>query len=203
MIRRTFLAAATATAALLSEPRTLIGQAKGNALPEKAVRVEPTPHVVMRVRAVRPDRIGIGETVYLDIDSLAEAIRRDRIDPHDFVLYLNGRPLWNVRGTLVSPTTGTLAFRLRGGGHFSRSVGVFARESKKSCTAWNRNRRRTCPGTRIGVGRIYPTLRDTHSRASLTSCHRSCCSCGLDRRVCCPSSKKQHCARFVSAFPAG
>lgn len=47
----------------------------------------------MRVRAVRPDRIGIGETVYLDIDSLAEAIRRDRIDPHDFVLYLNGRPL--------------------------------------------------------------------------------------------------------------
>ena len=66
----------------------------------------------MRIRAVRPDRIGIGETLYLDVDSLSEAVKRDHVDPHDFVLYLNGLPLWNVHGRLVNPNAGTLAFRL-------------------------------------------------------------------------------------------
>jgi len=112
MIGRGFLAAAAAVGAVCSVPHTLTGQAPSNAPSERRAGTEPTPHVVMRVRAARPDRVGIGETVYIDIDSLAEAIRRDRVDPHDFVLYLNGRPLWNVRGTLVNPTTGTLAFRL-------------------------------------------------------------------------------------------
>ena len=112
MITRVVLTVAATLCAFPGAPSRVMGQAPNSAPVQKNTTLEQMPHVVMRVRAVRPDRIGIGETVYLDIDNLAEAIKQDRVDPHDFVLYLNGRPLWNVAGTLVNPTTGTLAFRL-------------------------------------------------------------------------------------------
>jgi hypothetical protein len=112
VVRQVVLAIAALLSLLPTCPRLLAGQQHLGAPSQKPAAPQQLPHVVMRVRAVRPDRIGIGETLYLDIDSLSEAVKRDRVDPHDFVLYLNGLPLWNVHGRLVNPTSGTLAFRL-------------------------------------------------------------------------------------------
>lgn len=70
------------------------------------------PAVVMSVRGVSPSRSGIDRTISVQIDSLQEAIRRDRIDPRNFVLYLNGHPIWNVRGQLVNLSRGILEFKL-------------------------------------------------------------------------------------------
>jgi hypothetical protein len=68
--------------------------------------------VVMRVRGISPEQVGIGKTVLVQVDSLREAMRRDSVDPRRFVLYLNGHPIWNVRGELVDATRGILEFRL-------------------------------------------------------------------------------------------
>jgi hypothetical protein len=78
-----------------------------------AVKTAQTlPPVIMRVSGVSPDRAGIGKTILVQIDSLREAMRRDGVDPRKFVLYLNGHPIWNVRGELVSAARGILEFRL-------------------------------------------------------------------------------------------
>jgi hypothetical protein len=55
---------------------------------------------------------GIDRTIRVEIDSLQEAVRRDRIDPRNFVLYLNGQPIWNARPQLVNASRGILEFKL-------------------------------------------------------------------------------------------
>jgi hypothetical protein len=70
------------------------------------------PPVVMRVRGVSPEQAGIGKTILVQVDSLREAMRRDGVDPRKFVLYLNGHPIWNVRGELVNASRGILEFRI-------------------------------------------------------------------------------------------
>ena len=70
------------------------------------------PSVVMTVRGVTPSTSGIDRTINVQIDSLQEAVRRDRIDPRNFVLYLNGHPIWNVHGQVVNWKRGILEFKL-------------------------------------------------------------------------------------------
>jgi hypothetical protein len=80
--------------------------------PTTPTSVVHPPPVVMSVRGVSPSTSGIDKTIDVQIDSLPEAIRRDQIDPRNFVLYLNGRPIWNVRGQVVSLSRGILEFKL-------------------------------------------------------------------------------------------
>lgn len=100
------------------------------------------PPVAMTVRGVSPSRSGIGKTIRVQIDSLQEAIRRDRIDPRNFVLYLNGHPIWNVRGQLVNLSEGTLEFKLERA-DTSRAAWVSLLGSPKSFSK---------PGVAVGVG---------------------------------------------------
>jgi hypothetical protein len=77
--------------------------------PAPAAHVAP---VVMTVGGVSPSVSGIDRTIRVQIDSLQEAMRRDRIDPRNFVLYLNGHPIWNARPQLVDASRGILEFKL-------------------------------------------------------------------------------------------
>jgi hypothetical protein len=100
------------------------------------------PPVVMSVRGVSPSVSGIDKTIYVQIDSLPEAIRRDRIDPRNFILYLNGYPVWNVRAQLVNPSRGILEFKLARA-DTSQAVWVSLLGSPTSLTK---------PGVAVGVG---------------------------------------------------
>ncbi len=112
MISRVLLKFGACSLALCSVRTTdLRAQKLDSARP--AVKTPQTlPPVIMRVNGVSPDRAGIGKTILVQIDSLREAMRRDGVDPRKFVLYLNGHPIWNVRGELVSAARGILEFRL-------------------------------------------------------------------------------------------
>lgn len=112
MISRVLLKFGACSLALCSVRTTdLRAQKLDRARP--AVKTPQTlPPVIMRVSGVSPDRAGIGKTILVQIDSLREAMRRDGVDPRKFVLYLNGHPIWNVRGELVSAARGILEFRL-------------------------------------------------------------------------------------------
>lgn len=114
-MRRTAFVTACAAVSLLG---AVVSDTEGQALDTTraqaggaALQRKLSP-VTMRIRSAGPGHAGIGEPVWVEIDSLQEAIKRDRVDPQNFVLYLNGRPLWNVRGVLVDPKRGMLEFRL-------------------------------------------------------------------------------------------
>ena len=70
------------------------------------------PPVIMKVRRVISDSLGMGDRLKVVIDSLREAIDRDSVDPQKFVLYLNGHAIWNVHGELLNADTGIVEFRL-------------------------------------------------------------------------------------------
>jgi hypothetical protein len=86
--------------------------ADSSAVPTASSEIGRQPSVVMSVRGVSPTRSGIDRTITVQIDSLEAAVRRDRIDPRNFVLYLNGRPIWNVHGQLVNLSRGLVEFKL-------------------------------------------------------------------------------------------
>src|SRR5205814_6864453 len=77
--------------------------------PAPAIRQTP---VIMTVRGVTPSVAGIDKTIHVQIDSLQEAMRRDKIDARNFVLYLNGHPIWNAHPQLVNVSRGILEFKL-------------------------------------------------------------------------------------------
>lgn len=71
----------------------------------------PTPQpVAMALWCVEESETGLGRSLHVQVTNLRDAIIKDKRDPAKFVLYLNGRPLWNVHGTLVDPQTNTLEF---------------------------------------------------------------------------------------------
>ncbi len=68
--------------------------------------------VIMKVRGVSPDRVGMGKRLLVQVDNLHEAMQHDSVDPRKLVLYLDGHPIWNVHGQLLNATRGIVEFRL-------------------------------------------------------------------------------------------
>jgi hypothetical protein len=100
--------------AMSGKCRTLMAQGMDSSShpSSSAPTVAHVPPVVMSVRGVSPSRSGIDGTINVQIDSLQEAVRRDRIEPRNFVLYLNGHPIWNAHGQVVNWKRGILEFKL-------------------------------------------------------------------------------------------
>lgn len=71
---------------------------------------QPKEPVRMLMSCVEERETGIGRVLHVRVANLREAIMKDRVDPSRFVLYLGGRPLWNVSATLVDPGKNRLAF---------------------------------------------------------------------------------------------
>lgn len=78
----------------------------------RPTQAEPPAAVLMRVRSIDVREAGIGRRIRIEVDSLREAVNRDKIDPRGFVLYLDGLPLWNVRSEVVNLSRGLLEFHL-------------------------------------------------------------------------------------------
>ena len=70
------------------------------------------PPVIMRVICAEERSTGMGKMLHVWVDSLRTAVERDKLNEHDFVLYLNGRPLWNVRSEAVDLQRNRLEFVL-------------------------------------------------------------------------------------------
>lgn len=79
------------------------------AVPAVGTASTPQP-VAMALWCVQERETGLGRPLHVRVTNLRDAITKDKKDPAEFVLYLNGRPLWNVHGTLVDPQTNTLEF---------------------------------------------------------------------------------------------
>jgi hypothetical protein len=106
---------ASARAFLLLSVAAGTSSAQGTDSTAPPTKLTPVVHVapvIMAVRGVSPSVSGIDRTIRVEIDSLQEAVRRDRIDPRNFVLYLNGHPIWNARPQLVNASRGILEFKL-------------------------------------------------------------------------------------------
>jgi hypothetical protein len=65
-----------------------------------------------QLRAVSPDEVHLGGIIEVMIDGLAQKVTQDRLDPKGIRLYLNERPLLNLKPETVDLTTGRVRFHL-------------------------------------------------------------------------------------------
>lgn len=73
----------------------------------------PRDPVVMRTRRVLTKEAGLTDILRIEVDGLAEAVRRDTLNEGELVLYLNGRPVPGVPAARLNPDSNLVDFRLQ------------------------------------------------------------------------------------------
>jgi hypothetical protein len=110
---------------------------------------------------------GLRDRLIVEVKNLSEAIKQDKIDPHNFVLYLDGRPLEGINALPIQPaqgddpTTGKLQFELQRT-EKSRAAWTALLGSPKSVAKW----------VKVSVGLPNQPALPTIAEISLRVLHR-------------------------------
>jgi len=97
------------------QPAQNAGQAGQNANQPPAAPAKPTGASAvaeLQVDSVSPDSNLLGRQILVRVQNLAVLTREGRIKPDSLVLFVAGRPIQDVRGTVVEPDGNVLAFPL-------------------------------------------------------------------------------------------
>ncbi len=89
----------------------MIGAPVSQPLAEEMSFSPPTV-VVSQIVTVSPGEVSLGGVIEVTIEGLAQKVSQDKVDPKNFRLYLNERPLQNLKPETVDLTTGTVRFHL-------------------------------------------------------------------------------------------
>lgn len=89
----------------------MIGMPESQALSEEMSFSPPTV-VGSQIVTVSPGEVSLGSVIEVTIEGLAQKMAQDKLDPKNLRLYLNERPLQNLKPETVDLATGTVRFHL-------------------------------------------------------------------------------------------
>lgn len=98
---------------LLSMAPILLNPAGAQDDKSSPIEPSPPPSSDLTLRRVLTKKAGLGKTVEVEIDGLSEALKTGEARPKNFLLYLDGQPLPDVRGESPNLVRNTLKFMLQ------------------------------------------------------------------------------------------